>query len=44
MTPVKSGTPTHLLFTRQEWIVIAIVLVLHGMFFVSLDLMASLAI
>ncbi|WP_108468788.1 energy transducer TonB [Polynucleobacter difficilis] len=38
MTPVKSGTPTHLLFTRQEWIVIAIVLVLHGMFFVSLDL------
>ena len=38
MTPVKSGTPTHLLFTRQEWIVIAIVLALHGMFFVSLDL------
>ncbi len=38
MTPVKSGTPTHLLFTRQEWIVIAVVLVLHGMFFVSLDL------
>jgi protein TonB len=29
---------THLLFTRQEWIVIAIVLVLHGFFFVSLDL------
>lgn len=29
---------THLLFTRQEWIVIAIVLALHGMFFVSLDL------
>jgi protein TonB len=38
MTPVKSGTPTHLLFTRQEWIVIAIVLALHGMFFVSVDL------
>jgi protein TonB len=38
MTPVKSCTPTHLLFTRQEWIVIAVVLVLHGMFFVSLDL------
>jgi protein TonB len=38
MTPVKSGTPTYLLFTRQEWIVIAVVLVLHGMFFVSLDL------
>jgi protein TonB len=29
---------THLLFTRQEWIVIAIVLALHGIFFVSLDL------
>jgi len=28
----------HLLFTRQEWIVIAVVLALHGMFFVSLDL------
>ena len=38
MTPVKSGTPTYLLFTRQEWIVIAIVLALHGLFFVSLDL------
>ena len=29
---------THLLFTRQEWIVIAVVLALHSMFFVSLDL------
>jgi protein TonB len=29
---------THLLFTRQEWIVIVFVLVLHGFFFVSLDL------
>jgi protein TonB len=28
----------HLLFTRQEWIVIAVVLALHVMFFVSLDL------
>ena len=29
---------THLLFTRQEWIVIVFVLVLHGFFFISLDL------
>ena len=29
---------THLLFTRQEWIVIVFVLVLHAFFFVSLDL------
>jgi periplasmic protein TonB len=29
---------TQLLFTRQEWVVIVIVLVLHGFFFVSLDL------
>lgn len=29
---------THLLFTRQEWIVIVVVLVLHGFFFISLDL------
>jgi protein TonB len=29
---------THLLFTRQEWIVIVFVLMLHGFFFVSLDL------
>jgi protein TonB len=37
--PITKPQPqTHLLFTRQEWIVIAIVLVLHGMFFVSLDL------
>jgi protein TonB len=29
---------THLLFTRQEWIVIVFVLALHAFFFVSLDL------
>ena len=29
---------SHPLFTRQEWIVIVFVLVLHGFFFVSLDL------
>ena len=29
---------THLLFTRQEWFVIALVLALHGAFFISLDL------
>jgi periplasmic protein TonB len=29
---------THLLFTRQEWIVIVFVLMLHGFFFISLDL------
>ena len=38
MPLTKSQPQTHLLFTRQEWIVIAIVLALHGMFFVSLDL------
>ena len=38
MPLAKSTQKTHLLFTRQEWIVIAVVLVLHGMFFVSLDL------
>jgi periplasmic protein TonB len=38
MPLTKPNPKTHLLFTRQEWIVIAIVLVLHGMFFVSLDL------
>jgi periplasmic protein TonB len=37
MTPVKPSSKTHLLFTRQEWIVIAFVLALHGLFFVSLD-------
>jgi periplasmic protein TonB len=29
---------THLLFTRQEWVVIVFVLMLHGFFFISLDL------
>jgi periplasmic protein TonB len=38
MPLAKPSPKTHLLFTRQEWIVIAIVLALHGMFFVSLDL------
>jgi protein TonB len=38
MPLTKPQPQTHLLFTRQEWIVIAIVLALHGMFFVSLDL------
>ncbi|MDO9013410.1 MAG: energy transducer TonB [Polynucleobacter sp.] len=37
--PLTSPNPKTLpLFTRQEWIVIAVVLALHGMFFVSLDL------
>jgi protein TonB len=38
MSLAKSTQKTHLLFTRQEWIVIVFVLVLHGFFFVSLDL------
>ena len=38
MPLAKPSPKTQLLFTRQEWIVIAIVLALHGMFFVSLDL------
>ena len=38
MPLAKPSPKTHMLFTRQEWIVIAIVLALHGMFFVSLDL------
>ena len=38
MPLAKTSPKTHMLFTRQEWIVIAIVLALHGMFFVSLDL------
>lgn len=38
MPLVKSSSKTHLLFTRQEWIVIAFVLALHGLFFVGLDL------
>jgi protein TonB len=38
MPLTQPNQKTHLLFTRQEWIVIAVVLVLHGMFFVSLDL------
>jgi protein TonB len=38
MPLAKPRPQTHLLFTRQEWIVIVFVLVLHGFFFVSLDL------
>lgn len=38
MPLAKPSQRSHFLFTRQEWIVIAIVLALHGMFFVSLDL------
>jgi periplasmic protein TonB len=38
MPLAKPTQKTHLLFTRQEWIVIVFVLVLHGFFFVSLDL------
>jgi protein TonB len=37
MPLAKPGPKTQLLFTRQEWIVIVLVLALHGMFFVSLD-------
>jgi protein TonB len=38
MPLAKPTQKTHLLFTRQEWIVIVFVLLLHGFFFVSLDL------
>jgi protein TonB len=38
MPLAKPRPQTRLLFTRQEWIVIIFVLVLHGFFFVSLDL------
>jgi periplasmic protein TonB len=38
MPLAKPSPKTQALFTRQEWIVIAVVLALHGMFFVSLDL------
>ena len=38
MPLAKSTEKTHLLFTRREWIVIAVVLALHALFFVSLDL------
>jgi protein TonB len=38
MPLAKPSPRTQALFTRQEWIVIALVLALHGMFFVSLDL------
>jgi protein TonB len=38
MPLAKPSAKTQVLFTRQEWIVIAVVLALHGMFFVSLDL------
>jgi protein TonB len=37
MPLAKSHPKKPALFTRQEWIVIVIVLALHGMFFVSLD-------
>jgi len=38
MPLAKPTQKTLLLFTRQEWIVIVFVLLLHGFFFVSLDL------
>jgi protein TonB len=38
MPLAKPNPKTHLLFTRQEWVVIIFVLMLHGFFFVSLDL------
>lgn len=38
MPLAKPTQRSHFLFSVQEWIVIAIVLALHGMFFVSLDL------
>jgi protein TonB len=38
MPLAKPTQNTNLLFTRQEWIVIVFVLLLHGFFFVSLDL------
>jgi protein TonB len=37
MPLAKPSPKTQQLFTRQEWIVIVLVLALHGMFFVSLD-------
>jgi protein TonB len=37
MSLAKPNSKTRLLFTRQEWIVIAFVLALHGLFFVGLD-------
>jgi protein TonB len=37
MPLAKPSPKTQALFTRQEWIVIVLVLALHGMFFVSLD-------
>jgi protein TonB len=38
MPLAKPSPQTHLLFTRQEWVVIVFVLALHGFFFISLDL------
>jgi len=38
MSLAKPTRRSQLLFTRQEWIVIALVLALHGAFFISLDL------
>ena len=38
MPLAKPTHNTNLLFTRQEWIVIVFVLLLHGFFFISLDL------
>lgn len=38
MPLAKSAQRSHFLFSPQEWIVIALVLILHGAFFVSLDL------
>ena len=38
MPLAKPSPKTPALFTRQEWIVIVLVLALHGLFFVSLDL------
>jgi protein TonB len=38
MPLAKPTQNTNLLFTRQEWIVIVFVLLLHGFFFISLDL------
>jgi protein TonB len=38
MPLAKPSSKIYLLFTRQEWIVIILVLTIHGLFFVSLDL------
>jgi periplasmic protein TonB len=38
MPLAKPTQRSHFLFTPQEWIVIALVLIMHGAFFVSLDL------